>query len=59
MTVTGPPASAGPALATESVTAPDVPGVIVGDDAVIDRSACGVPTVMLVELTPLSAGNGS
>ena len=55
----GPTANDGPLFVTLSVTGPEVPGVIVGDDTTSTTSAERAPTVTVVEPTELLAGEGS
>ncbi len=57
--VSGPAASLGPAFVTESDTAPEVPGVIVGDVIAKARSALAGPTVTVVGDTVLLPVAGS
>jgi hypothetical protein len=58
VTVIEPAASAGPLLVTVMVAVPVEPGVIVGVDTVVTRSADGAPTVTL-DGAALLAGSGS
>jgi hypothetical protein len=57
--VIGPAAVDGPLFTAVTSTVPVAPGVIVGDEALTARSAFGVPAVMVVGLTVLSAVAGS
>ena len=57
--VSGPAALLGPEFVTESDTAPEVPGVIVGEVIVSARSALDAPTVTVVGETVLLAVDGS
>ena len=57
--VVGPTASDGPLFVAMSVTVPDVPGVIVGVDAVSTTSALRAPAVTVVGATVLFAVAGS
>ena len=59
MNVVGPTAVDGPLFVAVSVTAPDVPGVIVGDDTVVTTSAERAPTVTVVGDAVLLADDGS
>ena len=59
MNVVGPAALEGPVFVAESVTAPEVPGVIVGDVTAIATSALAGPVVTDVGLTVLFAAAGS
>ena len=55
----GPTASDGPLFVAVSTTAPDVPGVIVGDDTVRTTSAERAATVAVVGATVLLPVDGS
>ena len=57
--VVGPAASDGPPFVAESVTVPDVPGVIVGVVTVSERSARAVSTTTVVGVTVLLPVAGS
>ena len=57
--VVGPTASDGPSFIAVRVTVPDVPGVIVGVEAVSATSALRAPAVTVVEATELLALAGS
>ena len=57
--VVGPTASDGPELVADSDTTPEVPGVIVGVEAVSATSALRAPAVTVVEATELLAFAGS
>ena len=59
MNVVGPAASDDPPLVAVSVTVPEVPGVIVGEEAAMATSAERAPAVTVVEATELFAGTGS
>ena len=59
MKVTGPTASDGPEFVAESDTAPEVPGVIVGDVIASATSALRAPAVTVVGDTVLFAVLGS
>ena len=59
MKVTGPTASDGPEFVAESDTAPEVPGVIVGDVIASATSALRAPAVTVVGDTVLFAVFGS
>ena len=57
--VVGPAASDEPPLVAVSVTVPEVPGVIVGEETAMATSAERAPAVTVVEATELFAGTGS
>ena len=59
MNVVGPAASDDPPLVAVSVTVPEVPGVIVGDEMAMATSAERAPAVTVVAATELFAGTGS
>ena len=59
MNVVGPAASDEPPLVAVSVTVPEVPGVIVGEETAMAMSAERAPAVTVVEATELFAGTGS
>ena len=59
MNVVGPTADDGPLFVAVSVTMPDEPGVIVGDDTATATSAERAPAVTVVGATVLLAVDGS
>ncbi len=59
MNVVGPTASEGPPFVAVNVTAPDVPGVIVGDPTAMATSAERAPAVTVVDASELLALAGS